>query len=75
MSETFKYYAGFKPCGCLVAVCVDKPEHKDDTADFAKECIKDGLRLEHLTCPPRPALQTCKCGKTVDMFSNDKAGA
>jgi hypothetical protein len=41
-------YAGFAPCGCLVTLIADMPEHKSMVARECAKVIKDGDRLERL---------------------------
>ena len=65
-----KYWTGKKKCGCITRAIVDAPEYLDDIAEFAKETIKDGLTLEHVESDEGPNLQTCKCGKTVELFGD-----
>lgn len=63
-------YVGIKPCGCCVAVCVDIPEHKKDTAKFVARCLKDGLTVERKTVEwSRKNLLMCEHGKTADLLA------
>lgn len=41
-------YAGFAPCGCLVTLIADVPEHKSMVARECAKVIKAGDRLERL---------------------------
>lgn len=43
-------YQGRKGCGCVVAVTVDLPEYKKDTAKELAKWIRQGLSVERVTC-------------------------
>jgi len=57
-------YIGICKCGNTVAACVDSPSHREDTAEFLSDIVKDGLtaqrvarvevNLAHCACPDRP---------------------
>lgn len=52
--EDYPYsYAGRKPCGCMVAVCIDMskagPRDKKQTARYVSEMIARGLTVERVT--------------------------
>lgn len=42
-------YVGRKPCGCIGAAFVDKPEHAKDIAREVASWIRDGLTVERMT--------------------------
>jgi hypothetical protein len=61
LSGETRCYVGRKDCGCVVAACVDNPEHRRDTARFVADIIKDGLTVETMTVKEvRRCLTVCK---------------
>lgn len=42
-------YVAIATCGCTVMATVDCPEHADENAREIAACIRDGLRIEHVT--------------------------
>lgn len=48
MSETVWTYLGVKPCGCAVAIMVDRPEYAKDTAKDIAKWIRDGWAVERV---------------------------
>lgn len=42
-------YTGRDTCGCVVAVTVDEPKHRDHVAQMVAEWIRDGLIIERVT--------------------------
>jgi hypothetical protein len=64
MAESMAYI-GKKSCGCIVAACVDNPEHKREIARNLAEWIRDGLTIERVTCDfVRNCKFGCDCNKT-----------
>lgn len=49
MSDTDPAYMGREACGHVVAVMVDNPAHKRDTAREIARWIRDGLTIERGT--------------------------
>ena len=49
--ENIPSYIGRLKCGCVVAACVDDPDskHPEDTREFIKDFIDQGLILERVT--------------------------
>ena len=68
-------YIGIKKCGCVVAACVDNPEHKKDIAKNISDWVKDGLTIERISVEDaRNRLSCCKCDevqatKQEDLFN------
>ena len=59
-------YIGIKECGCVVAACVDNPEHKKDTAKNISDWIKDGWTTERIPVEDtRNRLSSCKCNEKI----------
>lgn len=57
-------YTGTLPCGCMVAVVMDDPKFKDDTADKIAEFVRSGYRVEPAVLDNiRSRLRRCKCRK------------
>lgn len=55
-------YAAIKPCGCMVAATVDRPEWAKSTAKDVASYLRDGLRVERLTIEEvRAKLGPCHC--------------
>jgi len=42
-------YAGSLPCGCIVAVITDKPEHARENAREVAKWMRDGLTIDRRT--------------------------
>ena len=42
------YVAKRKTCGCVVAAAVDVPTHREETAKFVAECVRDGYDVERM---------------------------
>jgi hypothetical protein len=53
-------YVGIKPCGCVVAGCVDDPQWKKDTAKFVGTMIKEGYEVKRVPVG-KVTLRRCKC--------------
>lgn len=47
MSDIWVGY--WKDCDCIVAVCVDEPDHPEDTARDVADFIKHGYRVHRYT--------------------------
>lgn len=61
-------YIGFKSCGCGVAVCVDDPSHKRETAKTVAGYLREGLTIERVTMAEYPnRFKGCKCDKVGEM--------
>lgn len=55
-------YMGRKPCGCLVAVCVNTRMHMDETAKDLADWVRHGLTIEHSTVETFKGMPFgCKC--------------
>jgi hypothetical protein len=56
-------YAGICPtCGHMCAACVDDDDRKRATAKFIAGMVRDGLRVERVTCEQvRQTLKMCSC--------------
>lgn len=64
MSEERFAYTGTKPCGCIVAIIVDDPRWKKDTAKALSGYIKSGLTITRVSMNgPAPSIVDCKCPK------------
>lgn len=58
-------YIGRKPCGCVVALVVDEPRWKRDTAKTVARYVLDGYAVERLTvAEATAALRRCDCTPT-----------
>lgn len=66
------FYIGTKPCGCIVAACVDREDFRKETATTIAEWVRDGYTVDHVNEPPK--LQSCKCGKTEELFQEVSDG-
>lgn len=42
-------YIAIKPCGCVVAACVDRPVYQKETAKALAKWVRDGLTIERTT--------------------------
>jgi hypothetical protein len=42
-------YVAIAACGCTVLATVDRPERAKENASRIAECLRDGLRIEHVT--------------------------
>jgi hypothetical protein len=72
--EVVYCYVGKRPCGCLVAAAVDKPEYTKDTAKSVAKWMRDGLTIERQTVEyVRANFATCphkdKKPKQEDLFT------
>lgn len=49
--ENIPSYIGRLKCGCIVTACVDDPNsnHPEETKEFLKEMIDEGLIIERVT--------------------------
>jgi hypothetical protein len=55
-------YAGRKRCGCVVAACVDEPNHARDVAREIANWVRAGMTVERMTVEDvRGALHRCTC--------------
>lgn len=82
--ESTPVYAGFRPCGCCVAVAVDVPGRAADNAKVVAEWIRDGLIVDRRTvdwvrqggltfCEHTPEALAGKCPSTTgDLFEARK---
>jgi len=57
-------YVGRKPCGCIGAAFVDKPEYAKDIAREVASWIRDWLTVERMTTEEVRAAD-CKCTHTT----------
>jgi len=62
LAENDSYsYIGRKTCGCIVTAFVDNPEHKKDLGNEIARWIKEGLKVERVTCQyVRDNMKKCK---------------
>ena len=59
-----KCYIGRKSCGCIVLAVVDMPEHRKHTAKEIAKGIKEGLKIERVTCQyVRENMRRCPHGE------------
>lgn len=67
MNATHAYVA-FRPCGHPVALMVDDPEDKKETARFVAQAIRDGHRIERVTIERAREIGCvyCKCTPTKE---------
>jgi hypothetical protein len=42
-------YVAIAACGCTKMAAVDRPEYAEENASRIAACIRDGLRIEHVT--------------------------
>ena len=55
-------YVGIMPCGCYVAVVMDRPEYRKETAKTIAQYIQNGYRIEPAILEEvRHKLGKCKC--------------
>jgi hypothetical protein len=53
-------YMGRRSCGCVVAITVDDPEYKKDTAKEIGKWIRQGLAIERVSIETaRQSFTTC----------------
>jgi hypothetical protein len=66
VSDATHAYVGIKPCGCLVAAIVDRPELKGDIAKETGSWLRRGWTVDRLELAEvRPRLKACECPKPV----------
>lgn len=56
-------YVGYcVACGALVSATVDEPQYKRETAKWVAGMVRDGLRVERVTCQTvRETMAMCSC--------------
>ena len=54
-------YIGTGPCGCWCFAVSDVPGDERDTAREIKRALKDGLRVERMTCEAWAAATVLRC--------------
>ncbi len=66
--ENTGFYIGTHKCGCTTRVIVDASDLQKEITTFMKECVKDGMTVNHVNSMDDIKLKTCKCdpkhGKT-----------
>lgn len=48
--DKYMAYIGRADCGCIKLAIVDNPEHAKDTAKEIAKAIRQGYKIERVTC-------------------------
>ena len=66
MSESMAYAGFCQSCGHLVSATVDDPDHAKDVRKDVSQFMRDGLRIERVSCQTvrenaKPCAPDCSC--------------
>jgi len=66
-------YIGRKPCGCVVAACVDDESDRAESARFTARLIRQGMTVERReTTWVRDNLKGCRCAPSQRSLPKDE---